>query len=217
MPLVKRWGADTIRVTMLFANRPEDDVDWADVSPEGVRSWLERMWRAVHDAAAGDGAADPDGLRRLTHRTIKRVTELYEGFRFNVAVARLMELTNEIRRTLDSGGGASEAARALVLMSSPLAPFIAEELWHEPLGGEGSVAMQRWPEADPQLAAEETVTLVVQVDGKVRDTVEVAPDITAEKAERLARESARAARAVGDREVVRVIARPPRLVNLVTG
>ena len=217
MPLVKRWGADTIRVTMLFANKPEDDVDWADVSPEGVRSWLERMWRAVHDAADDDRGADPDELRRLTHRTIKRVTELFEGFRFNVAVARLMELTNEIRKTLDAGGGAPEAARALVLMAAPLAPFIAEELWHEPLGGEGSVHMQRWPEADPQLAAEDTVTLVVQVDGKLRDTIEVAPDISAEEAERLARKSSRAARAVGDRQVVRVIARPPRLVNLVTG
>jgi leucyl-tRNA synthetase len=216
MPLVDKWGADTIRVTMLFANKPEDDIDWADVSPEGVRSWLERVWRAVHDAAERD-ADEPDSLRRFTHRTIKRVGQLYERFRFNVAVARLMELTNEIRRTLDAGGGTREAARALVLMAAPIAPFIAEELWHQPLGEGTSVHMQRWPESDPDLAAEETVTLVVQVDGKVRDTLEVSSDITAEEAERLARESEKARRALGGRDVARVVARPPRLVNLVTG
>jgi leucyl-tRNA synthetase len=216
MPLVEKWGADSIRVAMLFANRPEDDVDWADVSPEGVRSWLERLWRAVHDAAERGGDEPPE-LRRFTHRTIKRVTELFERFRFNVAVARLMELTNEIRRTVDGGGGASEAARALVLLAAPVAPFIAEELWHDPLGGRGSVHRQRWPEFDPALTAAETVTLVVQVDGRVRDTLEVNPEISAAEAERLARESDKARRAVGDRPVVRVVARPPRLVNLVTG
>jgi leucyl-tRNA synthetase len=216
MPLVEKWGADTIRVTMLFANKPEDDVDWADVSPEGVRSWLERVWRAVHDSADRD-AEEPDSLRRLTHRSIKRVGELYERFRFNVAVARLMELTNEIRKTLGGGGGAREAARALVLMAAPIAPFIAEELWHVPLGEEASVHLQRWPAFDPDLAAEETVTLVVQVDGKVRDTLEVSPDITEEEAERLARESEKARRALGGRDVTRVVARPPRLVNLVAG
>jgi leucyl-tRNA synthetase len=216
MPLVQRWGADSIRVTMLFANKPEDDVDWADVNPEGVRSWLERVWRAAWDAADG-GGQDPDGLRRLTHRTIKQVTGLCERFRFNVAVARLMELTNEIRRTLDAGGGALEAVRALVLMMAPMAPFITEELWHEALGGTDSVHRQEWPAFDENLAAEETVTLVIQVDGRVRDTVEVAADISAEEAERLARGSAKARRAIGDRTVTQVVARPPRVVNLVTG
>jgi leucyl-tRNA synthetase len=216
MPMVQEWGADTIRVAMLFANRPEDDIDWADVSPKGVREWLERMWRAVWDAAERE-TVDSEELRRLTHRTIKRVGELYERFRFNVAVARLMELTNEIRRTLDSGGGAREAAGALVQLAAPIAPFIAEELWREALVGESSVHMSRWPEFDPGLVEEETVTLVVQVDGKVRDTLEVSPDIGEEEVERLGRESEKARRALGDRPVTRVIARPPRLVNLVTG
>jgi leucyl-tRNA synthetase len=217
MPLVKEWGADAIRVSMLFANRPEDDIDWADVSPKGVRDWLDRMWRAVWDAAERGEIEAPQELARLTHRTIKRVGELYEGFRFNVAVARLMELTNEIRRALDSGGGAAEAARTLVLLAAPIAPFITEELWHAALGEGDSVHLARWPEFEPELAEERTVTLVVQVDGKVRDTLEVSPDLTEEEAERLARESEKVRRWLGDRSVSRVVARPPRLVNLVTG
>ena len=215
MPLVERWGADAIRVTMLFANKPEDDIDWATVSPEGVHDWLGRVWRAVHDAAGRDGAG-PDPLRRVTHGTIKRVTELFERYRFNVVVARLMELTNEIRATLDRGEPAREAATVLVLMAAPMAPFIAEELWREVLGRDGSVHRQSWPTFDPELAREQTVTLVVQVDGKVRDRIEVDPSIGPEEAERLARESANTRRAVGERGVERVISRPPKLVNLVT-
>jgi leucyl-tRNA synthetase len=216
MPLIERWGADAIRVTLLFANKPEDDIDWATVSPEGSRDWLGRVWRVVHEAAKREGP-DSEPLRRTTHRTIKQVTELYERFRFNVAVARLMELTNEIRATLDAGGSAGEAASALVGMVAPLAPFIAEELWREVIGGAGSIHRQDWPEFDPQLAREEMVTLVIQVDGRVRDRVEVDPSISPDDAERLARESANARRAVGDLDVIRVIARPPRLINLVTG
>jgi leucyl-tRNA synthetase len=97
-----------------------------------------------------------------------------------------------------------------------MAPFMTEELWREVLGGEGSVHQQRWPEADPQLSREETVTLVVQVNGKVRDRFEVATDISEEECVRLARGSERVGRALGDRDVARVITRPPRLVNLVT-
>jgi leucyl-tRNA synthetase len=215
MPLVERWGADAVRVTMLFANKPEDDIDWADVSPEGVRSWLDRVWRAVQDAASASGE-DAEPLRRFAHRTIRQVTELYERYRFNVAVARLMELTNQIRAALDRGEPAREAATALVQMVAPMAPFIAEELWRTVLGSEGSVHRSDWPAFDPDLAREETVTLVIQVDGRVRDRVEVPPDVTEEEAERLARKSERVRRIIGDRQVARVIVRPPKLVNLVT-
>ncbi|HEX2025038.1 MAG TPA: leucine--tRNA ligase [Actinomycetota bacterium] len=215
MPLVDRYGADTIRLTMLFANKPEDDIDWADVSPEGVHDWLRRVWRAVHEAADRPGE-DGEGLRRSTHRRIRTVTELYEGYRFNVVVARLMELTNEIRAVLDRGEPARESATALVLMMAPMAPFIAEELWRNVLGGEGSVHRQAWPSFDPGLATEDTQTMVVQVDGRVRDRIEVPIELSEDEAERLARDSANARRAIGRRQVVRVVARPPRLVNLVT-
>jgi leucyl-tRNA synthetase len=215
MPLVDKWGADTIRLTMLFANKPEDDIDWADVSPHGVNEWLGRVWRVVHEAADRPGE-DPEELRRATHRRIKQVGELYEKFRFNVVVARLMELTNEMRVVLDRGEPARGAAEALVQMLAPMAPFITEELWRTVLGGTDTVHRDHWPAFDPELAKEDHVTLVVQVDGKVRDTLQVPAEVSEEEAERLARESEKALRAIGDREVRRVIARPPKLVNLVT-
>jgi leucyl-tRNA synthetase len=214
-PTIERYGADTVRVTLLFANKPEDDIDWAAVSPQGVYDWLGRVWRTTHEAAERSGE-ESDVLRRTTHRTIAAVTEMYEGHRFNVAVAQLMMLSNEIRSALERGEGAAEAGRTLVLLLAPMAPFVTEELWRTVLGGEDSIQYAAWPQADPELARQERVTLVVQVDGRLRDTVEVEPGISADEAERLAQASEKARRAVGDREVARVISRPPKLVNLVT-
>jgi leucyl-tRNA synthetase len=222
MPLVDRFGADTVRVTMLFANGFEDDVDWKNVSPEGVHHWLGRVWRAVwdaasRDAAGGGGQGDPETLRRATHRRIASVTEDLPRYKFNTAIARLMELTNEIRATLDGGAAAREAATALVQMMAPLAPFIAEELWREALGGASSVHTSAWPAFDPELARADSVTLVVQVDGKVRDRIDVPADASEEACREAAMASDRARRAVGDREIARVIVRAPRLVSIVTG
>jgi len=216
LPLIDRWGADTIRVAELFVGPVDEDSDWSYASPEAVHSWLTRIWRIAHQAESSAGE-DPIELRKSTHRTIKRVTQLYERHRYNVVVARLMELTNEIRSAMDRQEPAQEAVTALVVMVAPMAPFMTEELWREVLGNEGSVHSQRWPEADPELSLEETLTLVVQVDGKVRDRIDVSVDISEEECVRLARESERVSRALAGRDVVRVIARPPRLVNLVTG
>ncbi len=210
-----RHGADTIRVTMLFAAPVEADVDWATVSAEGVRNWLGRVWRAAHEAAAREGELT-EALRRVTHRTIKRVTDMYERFRFNTAVAALMELTNDIRKELDAGHAAREAVEALVLMAAPVAPFITDELWREALGHETSVHVAAWPAFDEALAREETVTLVIQVDGKVRDRLEVPPDISEDEATELALGSEKAKRFLDGGRPARVVARPPRLVNLVT-
>ena len=225
MPLVERWGADTLRVTMLFANGFEDDVDWMYVSPEGVHHWLGRVWRAVHDASAGGTSGvsaeaagpDPEGLRRLTHRTIRGVTEDLERHRFNTAVAKMMTLTNEIRRTIDADQPAVEASRALVQMLAPLAPFVSEELWREALGETASVHRSRWPSFDLSLAVEDRVTLVVQVDGKVRDRLVVAADADQAACRDAALGSERVQRAIGGRRVVRAIVREPKLVSIVTG
>jgi leucyl-tRNA synthetase len=221
MPLVERWGADTMRLTMLFAGPFEDDIDWKLIAPDperrpGVNSWLGRVHAAVFEAAERGNGEESDDLRRLTHRTIKAVTEHLERFRFNVAISKLMVLSNGIRASLDAGRPSRDAATALVLMLAPFAPFVAEELWREALVGSGSVHLERWPAFDPELAREERVMLVVQVDGKVRDTVEVDAEVSEEEAERLARDSEKVRRALGDRQVARVVARPPRLVNLVT-
>jgi leucyl-tRNA synthetase len=220
MPLVERWGADTLRLTMLFAGPFEDDIDWKLIAPDperrpGVNSWLGRVFAAVQEACDRD-AHEPEALRHLTHRTIKGVTEDLEDFRFNVAIAKLMVLTNEIRSALDAGAGAREASTALVQMIAPMAPFVAEELWRETLGNTSSVHMSSWPAFDAALAAEDSVVLVVQVDGHVRDRIDVSSDASEEQCRELALASDRALKAVDGREIRRVIVRPPRLVNLVT-
>jgi leucyl-tRNA synthetase len=222
MPLVERWGADTMRLIMLFAGPFEDDIDWKLISGDdpnrrpGVHAWLGRVFAAVGEAVGRADAPEPDELIRLTHRTIQGVTDDLDRFRFNTAISKLQVLTNAMRGSLDAGGGAIGAARALAQMLAPFAPFAAEELWRTELGEAGSVHRSSWPAFDPALVVQETVTMVVQVDGKVRDKVEVAADIGEGDALELARASEGARRAIGGRDVVREIVRAPRLVNVVT-
>jgi len=222
MPLVERWGADSMRLLMLFAGPFDDDIDWKLIAGDpdrrpGVTSWLARVHEAVFEAAErGGDAPEPDGLVRQTQRAIKGVTEDLERFRFNTAISKLQVLSNEMRTALDGGGGALDAARALTLMLAPLAPYEAEELWRIALGNAQSVHLASWPSFDASLAAEERVTLVVQVDGKVRDTIEVEAGAGEERIRELASASANATRAIGEREIARVIAKPPKLVNIVT-
>ncbi len=228
-------GVDSIRLTMIFASPPEDDVDWADVRPEALTKFLGRVVRVATDvAAAGTGgagraAADPSSpghsggdleLRKVTHRTIDEVTRLVEGTRLNVAVARLMELVSAARRAIDAGPGAGdpavrEAAEALTIMLSLFAPYSAEECW-ELLGHGASVARAGWPAADPALLVQETATCVVQVDGKVRDRLEVPAGISEDELRELALASPGADRALAGRGVRTVIVRPPKLVNIVS-
>ena len=220
MPLVERWGADSIRLNILFAGPFEDDIDWKLIAPDpekrpGVTTWLGRVFAAVGEASERD-APDPEQLRRLTHRTIRAMTDDMERFRFNVAISKLQVLTNGMRSALDAGDGAREAATALVIMLAPLAPFASEELWREVLSNPTSVHLASWPSFDEALARDETVTLVVQVDGKVRDRIEVSADADEETCRELALSSEKARHALDGREIANVIVRPPRLVNLVT-
>jgi leucyl-tRNA synthetase len=227
-------GVDTIRLTMIFASPPEDDVDWADMRPEALTKFLGRVVRvAAEVAAAGsDGAGSAVGplspgqsggdleLRKVTHRTVDEVTRLVEATRLNVAVARLMELVSAARRAIDAGPGAGdpavrEAAEALTIMLSLFAPYSAEECW-ELLGHEASVARAGWPAADPALLVQETATCVVQVDGKVRDRLEVPAGIGEDELRELALAAPGAERALAGRGVRAVIVRPPRLVNIVS-
>jgi len=222
MPLVERWGADTMRLMMLFAGPFEDDIDWKLIAGDpdrrpGVTSWLGRVFAAVAEAVeGGDGVQESPALVRATHKAIKGVTEDAERFRFNTAISKLMVLTNEMRSALDRGGGALGAARALTLMMAPFAPFAAEELWRVDLGETASTWRSSWPTFDPALVVEETVTLVVQVDGKVRDKLDVAADISEADALEAARGAAGARRALAGREVLKEIARAPKVVNFVT-
>ncbi|HWL66402.1 MAG TPA: class I tRNA ligase family protein, partial [Actinomycetota bacterium] len=224
----ERFGADSLRLYMLFSGPPEAPFDWPE---EGVLAigrvtfpWLERVWRLceetgelVQTAEKGFAPADTE-LRKLVHRTIKVVTDDFESFSFNTAIARLMELVNGAYKYRSNGGGHPEVMRelveALLKLLAPMAPYITEEQWRR-LGHEDSIHRQSWPQHDPELAAEEEVTMVVQVNGKVRDTIRVPVDITEDKmkALALASEKARAHLDGGDPE--KVIVRPPKLVNLV--
>jgi leucyl-tRNA synthetase len=221
MPLIERWGADSMRLIMLFAGPFEDDIDWKLIAGDpdrrpGVTAWLGRVFAVVDEAVSRGEVDAPESLRRLTHRTIRDVTEDLERYRFNTAISKLQVLTNEMRSTLDAGGGAREAAAALTQMLAPFAPFAAEELWREVLGNGSSVHVSSWPRYDPSLAAEDSVTLIVQVDGKVRDKIEVPADATEDMVLERARASEAARRAVGGGEVVKEIVRAPKLVNFVT-
>jgi leucyl-tRNA synthetase len=217
------FGVDAVRLTMAFAGPPEDDIDWADVSPSGSQKFLARALRVANDVTSAPEVIWKTGdekLRRQTHKLWADAPGLIEAFKFNVLVARIMELTNATRKAIDSGAGPAdaavrEAAEAIALTLSLFAPYTAEEMW-ETLGYEPSVALYGWRKPDRTLLVEESVTAVVQVDGKVRDRIEVSPKISADELEELARASAAVIRSIGDRTVVNVIVRAPRLVNIAT-
>jgi leucyl-tRNA synthetase len=226
------YGVDAIRLTMVFASPPQDDIDWADVNPDAMVKFLGRVWRIAADVAAagpanrefGDGDRD---LRRVTHRVIEEVTRQVENYHLNVAVARLMELVSATRKAIDSGPGAAdpavrEAAETLAVMLSLFAPYTAEECWEAlggPVGPSGipSVARASWPAADGALLVQETITCVVQVNGKVRDRLEVSPDIAEAELHDLALAAPGITRALAGQEIRRVVVRPPKLVNIVAG
>jgi leucyl-tRNA synthetase len=219
---IEKHGVDAIRLTMAFAGPPEDDIDWADVSPAGSAKFLARAFRLAGEVSSAPDVVWADGdqaLRRVTHRFLAEAPGLTEAFKFNVVVARLMELVNAIRKVVDSGAGAGdpavrEAVETVTLGLSLFAPYTASEMW-EKLGYEGvAVATHGWRKADPTLLVETSVTAVVQVNGKVRDRLEVSPKIGSDELEALARASAAVQRSIGDKEIVNVIVRAPRLVNI---
>jgi leucyl-tRNA synthetase len=220
---VDRFGVDAVRLTMAFAGPPEDDIDWADVSPVGSAKFLARAWRMARDVTSNPGIewkTGDAGLRRVTHRFLADAPGLIESFKFNVVVARLMELVNATRKVIDTGAGPAdaavrEAAEVTAMALNLFAPYTAEDMWQR-LGYEPCVALAQWRKADQTLLVEESVTAVVQVDGKVRERLEISPKISGEELERLARASAPVIKAIGEREIVNVIVRAPRLVSIVT-
>lgn len=220
---VDKHGADALRLTLAFAGPPTDNINWEDVSPAASAKFLARAFRVASDVTSPpeiEWKTGDIGLRRQTHRFLADMPALAESLKFNVVVARIMELVNATRKVIDSGAGGGdaavrEAAEVITVALSMFAPFTAEEMW-EKLGYQPTVALAGWRKADPTLLVEESVTAVVQVDGKVRDKLEVGPKISTEELEKLARASAGVIRAIGDREIVNVIVRAPRLVNIAT-
>ncbi len=215
-------GVDAIRLTMVFAGPPEDDIDWAEVSPAGAKKFLARAWRLAGDVTSRPGtdpAAGEESLRRVTHRLVFEAQQAIEIYRFNVAVAKAMEIVNAARKAIDVGpGGADpavrEAAEAVAVMLSLVAPYTAEDMWSK-LGHQPSVARAGWPVVDPALLVQQSVTCVVQVAGKVKARLDVPPDIAADELEALVLADESIIRSLAGRAPGRVIVRPPRLVNVV--
>ncbi|HBX79753.1 MAG TPA: leucine--tRNA ligase [Propionibacteriaceae bacterium] len=219
---IDAFGVDAVRMTVVFAGPPEDDIDWADVSPGSSVKFLQRVYRLAQDvtsAAGVDVAAGDAGLRKTVHKAIADVTHALDTHRFNVAIARVMELVNATRKAIDSGCGPAdpavrEAAEFVAQALSVVTPYIAEEMW-ELLGHAPSVAATVWPTADPALMADDTVTCVVQVQGKVRAKLTVPAGIAADELEQVALADPGVVRALDGRAVRQVIVRAPRLVSVV--
>jgi leucyl-tRNA synthetase len=220
-------GVDAVRLTMVFAGPPEEDIDWADVSPSGSARFLARAWRLAGEVTSRPGVDPASGdlsLRKATARGVDEATRAVETMRFNVAVARVMELVNATRKAIDGGAAGPgpadpavrEAVEAVAVLLSLFAPYTAEDMWQR-LGHAPTVALAGWPAADPELLIEETVTCVVQVAGKVRDRLEVAPSIDEAALRDLALASAAVRRALDGRGVRTVVVRAPKLVNIVPG
>ncbi len=216
------YGVDAVRLTLVFASPPEDNIDWADVNPAGSLRFLQRAWRLSADVTSPPGVAPETGdvaLRKVTHRTVADAAHLVESHRLNVMVAKVMELVNATRKAIDTGVGPAdpavrEAAEAVAIVLSLVAPFMAEEMW-ERLGHQPSVSQASWPTVDEALLVEDTVTAIVQIQGKVKARLEVAPEVTDADLEAAAMADGDVIRAIDGREVRRVIVRAPKLVNIV--
>jgi leucyl-tRNA synthetase len=218
-----RYGVDAIRLTMAFAGPPEDTIDWEDVRPGGQVKFLNRALRLAIDVSSPPDvvwASGDESLRRQTHRLLADIPGLAETFKFNVMIARIMELVNATRKAIDSGPGAAdgavrEAVETIAVALSLFAPYTAEEMWDR-LGYPPSVALQGFRKPDPTLLVEDSVTAIVQVDGKVRAKLEVSPKITAEDLERLATSSDVVQRSLGSKRITRVVVRAPKVVSIAT-
>jgi leucyl-tRNA synthetase len=225
--IVQTYGADTLRGYLMFIGPWDEGGPWNPRGIEGISRFLARVWALVTEpadarpAARGGTAAalSARDLEYWMHRTIRRVTDDMEGFRFNTALAALMEFTGVLQSVKGLPLGREplwhQAVKTLVLLLAPLCPHIAEELWVEHLGQPYSVHDQPWPAYDPAKATAERIALVLQVNGRVRDRVEVEAGISEEQARQVALSSPRVRRHLDGKTVTRVIVVPGRLVNVV--
>jgi leucyl-tRNA synthetase len=221
--IVENYGADTGRVYELFIGPPDQDAEWNDRGVDGVARFLNRVWRLIvgeeDEAIADANQVSAQDLTRKLHETINRVTRDVDAFRFNTAMSALMELANLMQDYLQAGGRRDEAWDAVALgmtrMLGPFAPHLAEELWQRQ-GGEGLVVFQPWPELDESQLRRPQVTVVVQVDGRLRDRIEMPAGADQPGAQERALRSENVQRALNGRRLARAVYVPDRLINLVT-
>jgi len=212
-PIIDRYGADAVRWFMLSDSPPERDLEWSEGGIEGAARFVQRVWKLASGEQGGGGGGVDEALDKKLHRAIAAVGEALDSLQFNKAVAQLYELVSAIEKARPSQSR-SGAIRSLVRLVAPMAPHLAEESW-QALGGEGLVAMAEWPTFDPALLVDDQVTLAVQVNGKLRDTLTVARGLGREDAEALALASEKIQRQLGGVSPRKVIVVPDRLVNIV--
>jgi leucyl-tRNA synthetase len=237
--MIKIYGADALRLFVLFAGPPEKDKEWSDTGVEGASRYLQRVWRVAHrwqgrvkDAAPDDSALRGElkdyqrTLRRRVHQIIRAITDNFEErLHLNTCISSLMELTNEIyafEQAVEKNGEvtaadialAREAIEALIRMLAPFSSHIAEELW-ESYGHTESLARARWPEFNAELAREEEFEVAVQVNGKLRSRVFARPESTDDDLKQAALGDEKVQAATAGKDVVRVIVIPRKLVNIV--
>jgi leucyl-tRNA synthetase len=222
---VSKLGADTVRAYLMFLGPWDQGGDWSDKGIQGVYRFLNRVWALVldsQDSPKDDGIAPEDEreIRRLTHQTIRRVTDDLDKFRFNTAIAGLMEYVNGLMKYAGSRAAGTtawtEAVKSLLLVLAPIAPFMTEELWFR-LRLPYSIHQQPWPTWDERLAASEAVTVVVQVNGKVRDKLTISAGVAQAEVETLALSSDRVRRWIDGASISNVVYVPGKLLNIVTG
>ncbi len=219
---VSELGADAVRAYLMFVAPWEQGGEWNDSGISGVSRWLKRLWNLVAGGYSQDAKAtlkdEERALSRLTHQTIRKVTQDLEKLRLNTMIAALMEFVNYLVRVKEAGSVTpsawEEAVKTLMLLLAPTAPHLAEELWQQ-TGREYSIHNQAWPKWDEALARDEEITLVVQVNGKLRDRIAVPVSITEDEAKNKALGSPRVKAHTEGKKIIKTIYVPGRLVNVV--
>jgi leucyl-tRNA synthetase len=210
-PILEKYGADAVRWFMLSDSPPERDLEWSEAGIEGASRFVQRVWRLATTIKPVEG--DDEALKRKLHRTVAAVGEAIEGLQFNKAVAQLYELTTAIEKAKPTATR-YEATRALLLLAAPAAPHLAEESWAA-LGESGMIVDAPWPSFDPALLVDDEVTIAVQVNGKLRDTLSAPRGLDKAAAEALALSSDKVQRQLEGASPRKVIVVPDRLVNIV--
>lgn len=215
--MLDKYGADTLRLFVLFAGPPERDLEWSDRGVEGMHRFIKRLWRLAV-ALPSDAVRDVDGevseLRRQMHRTIRKVTEDIERIHFNTAISAIIELLNAAYAEENKPADVADVADTIILLLAPFAPHITEELWHR-RGHSDSVHYQPWPGFDEEMASQEEVTVVVQINGRLRDRIVVPAGMAEDEIKELALDSERIKQRIAGREISRIVIVPGKLVNIV--
>ncbi|MBU4000139.1 leucine--tRNA ligase, partial [Patescibacteria group bacterium] len=221
--VIAEFGADTLRLYEMFMGPFAQNISWSTKGVNGMRRFLDRVWgsnvkcQMSNDKSNSNDKIQNSNLERLLHKTIKKVTEDIENFKFNTAISAMMILSNEFEKSAYGGQRANlfkEYYSNFLILLSPFAPHIAEELW-ESLGNKKSIFLESWPKYNPKLAQEEEIELVIQVNGKVRDKIKAAADILEEEAKNLAIQSEKVKKIIDSRTIKKVVFVKGRLVNIV--